>query len=135
MAEVVTLAEAARQLRVSTRTARRWVKAGSLPAALGPGTNGPQYFVPAEAVEERRAVKQRAARPLLPAAIEEAPPDATGAAWRELTRAQQELWRTCQELSRVTEEMRRLREELAETRRAIRAERAARAGSGAGSEA
>jgi excisionase family DNA binding protein len=122
MSETVTLAEAAKQLRISTRTARRWIRAGALPAELGPGRNGPRYLVPVAAVEELR--EERAARAPAPdVAGAEPSGEALREAWRELTRTQQELWRASRDLARVADEMRRLREELAETRRAIRADR------------
>jgi hypothetical protein len=98
------------------------VRSGALPAELEPGRHGPQYLVPAEAVESLR--EARAARASASAVGEAEPLSvAIREAWRELTHTQQELWRAARELARATEEMRRLRDELAETRRAIRAER------------
>src|SRR5262245_13818 len=119
MGDSVTLAEAARQLSISTRTARRWVRSGALPADLEPGRHGPQYLVPAEAVEalrDERARTRAAQATALHVADVEPLSEALRDAWRELTRTQQELWRASRELIQTAAEMRRLREELAETR-------------------
>jgi excisionase family DNA binding protein len=123
MGEAITLAEAARQLSISTRTARRWIRSGALPAALGPGRNGPRYLVPVTALESLRA--QRATR--FPTRSNGAGDPRSGSvqqAWSDLVQTQQALRSTMQELSRMTAEMRRLREDLDETRQLIRADRA-----------
>ncbi len=49
---MLTIEEAAHRLGVSTRTVRRWIKSGRLPADLTPGVYGPEYRIPASAVPE-----------------------------------------------------------------------------------
>lgn len=53
--QYLTLQEFAAVLRVSLDTARRWVKAGRVPAVRLPGTNG-KYLVPRDAVQSLLAV-------------------------------------------------------------------------------
>lgn len=50
--EHLSIAQAAECLGVSTKTVRRWIKAGKLPAELIPGLYGPEYRIPASAVPE-----------------------------------------------------------------------------------
>jgi excisionase family DNA binding protein len=47
----LTLQEAAQQLDISSRTARRWVKEGRLEAEMRPGPYGPQYFIDPEQIK------------------------------------------------------------------------------------
>ena len=49
--DLLTLREAADALRVSTLTARRWAKAGRVPAVRLPGPNG-KLLIPREAIEQ-----------------------------------------------------------------------------------
>jgi excisionase family DNA binding protein len=121
--EVLTLAEAADRLAISSRTARRWIHAGVLAAELRPGRHGPEYEVPLAAVAALRERRLNGAGhpALLPETRAGEPvQEALSRTWREVTLMQQELWRTCQELAEAREEMQRLRAELAATRRAIR---------------
>ena len=54
MDDHISLHEASRQLGISVRTARRWIKAGTLPATLRPGRYGLAYIVPIAAVTHLR---------------------------------------------------------------------------------
>ena len=49
--ETVTIREAAKALNRSVRSLRDYIKKGMLPATLEKGRTGPQYRIPAEAVQ------------------------------------------------------------------------------------
>ena len=55
--DLLTLREAADALRVTESTARRWAKAGRVPAVRLPGPNG-KLLIPREAVEQLTAVSE-----------------------------------------------------------------------------
>jgi MerR family copper efflux transcriptional regulator len=55
-----TIERAAKHLGVSTRTLRRWIKAGKLEAELRPGPYGHQYLVPQSSVAGREVVRDLA---------------------------------------------------------------------------
>jgi excisionase family DNA binding protein len=48
----LTVSETARRLSVTTRTVRRWVADGFLPAAKIPGRGGGEWRIPGEAVDK-----------------------------------------------------------------------------------
>jgi excisionase family DNA binding protein len=60
MEDWLTLEGAARHLGVSTRTLRRWIKAGKLEAELRPGPYGHQYLVPTSSVAGREVIRDLA---------------------------------------------------------------------------
>lgn len=55
----LTLPQAAARLGRSPQTIRRWIRAGTLPAELRPGTYGLQYFVHDDAVKTRQPTEAR----------------------------------------------------------------------------
>jgi excisionase family DNA binding protein len=57
MDDWLTLERAARHLGVSTRTLRRWIKAGKLEAELRPGPYGQQYLVPRSSMAGREIIR------------------------------------------------------------------------------
>ncbi len=57
MDEWLTLDSAARQLGVSVRTLRRWIKSGKLNARLEPGPYGRQYLVPRSGIDSVHLVR------------------------------------------------------------------------------
>lgn len=56
MADWLTLQEAAQQLGISPRTARRWVKEGRLEAEMRPGPYGEQYFIAPEQIKTAQRI-------------------------------------------------------------------------------
>ncbi len=52
----LTLKQAAAQLGISPRTARRWIREGKLEGQLMPGPYGPQYVVPANQISTAREI-------------------------------------------------------------------------------
>lgn len=53
MEEYLTLREAAQRMGVSEKTIRNRIKRRELAAELREGSNGPQYYIPAEAISEQ----------------------------------------------------------------------------------
>jgi excisionase family DNA binding protein len=92
----MSVTEAAQALRVSTRTVRRWLKAGTLQAELRPGPRGRQYAIPAAQV---RTLNEERQQPALQ-------PDVPTGFSRELDLRLAEIWR---ELVWIRHEIREMR--------------------------
>ncbi|HET9015787.1 MAG TPA: helix-turn-helix domain-containing protein [Thermomicrobiaceae bacterium] len=160
--EWLSLADSADELDVSPRTIRRWVRAGRLPAELRPGSHGPQYFLPREAVREllsTRSVEQPPHRVEVDRVVEVVAEylDARERdyqeqqrllqqdlgtvrlqleqAYAELKLAQQALWQQCQDLAAAQRRMQSLGDTLASTRARASATRQQRTRHGAGTPA
>ena len=75
--EWFTLEQAAKHLGVSTRTLRRWIRAGKLQAELRPGPYGHQYLVPLKGLDAVQVVRdveraeRQAEREAVPRVVEE----------------------------------------------------------------
>lgn len=119
----MTIAQAAERLGVSTKTVRRWIKAGRLPAELVDGPYGPEYRVPATAVQTAAQVVdvvrvERANDPrTLALAIVQALEQRDAALRQELERLRAEVERARQEAAAAADALRRLEEREAERQR------------------
>ena len=115
----IPLAEAARQLGISVKTARRWIKAGRLPAVLADGAYGQEYRIPRTAITTTRQVVDVVKVERLN------DPDALALAIvHALGQAQQPL---LERIAGLEEEVRALRQDLAERIKLIEAPQEAKA--------
>jgi MerR family transcriptional regulator, copper efflux regulator len=95
--EWFTIDRAARHLGVSTRTLRRWIKAGKLDAQLQPGPYGQQYVVPrssmagVQVVRDVERAERQAEREAIPRVLETYLAEREGALSKELATVRAEL--------------------------------------------
>lgn len=121
MEDWLTLERAARHLGVSTRTLRRWIKAGKLEAELRPGPYGQQYLVPRSSVAGREIVRdlerveRKEEREAVPQIVEEHLAARESALAAELATLRRELTDT---LLRLERRLERIEHELAASRSA-----------------
>jgi excisionase family DNA binding protein len=119
MEDWLTLEGAARHLGVSTRTLRRWIKAGKLEAELRPGPYGRQYLVPLSSVAGREIIRdlerveREEEREAVPRIVEEHLSAREGVLAGEVAALRREL---ADALARLEQRLSRIEETLADVR-------------------
>ena len=98
MDDHIDIHAASQRLGISTRTARRWIKDGTLPAELRPGRYGPTYWLPVAAIDainaQRPAPRDEGLAPVDVAALHRTLNDIREVAlalWEEVRRTRQDV--------------------------------------------